>query len=101
MMRRIDFDSLSWAEPGEGVRAKSVNQRGQQIRIAEFAPGFRKVEWCCKAHIGYVLAGDLEVVFADGAEVFSPGDALIIAAGDKHRARVIKALVRLFLAEES
>jgi hypothetical protein len=74
----------------EGFRSKLVGRDGCQVRLVEFAPGFSEAEWCHKAHVGYVLAGCLEVEFTEGAEVFSPGDALVIAAGDRHRARVIE-----------
>ena len=57
------------------------------------------MEWCSKARIGYILMGQLEVTFTDAVEVFMPGDALAIAAGDMHRARVIEGPVRLFLVE--
>jgi quercetin dioxygenase-like cupin family protein len=98
-MRRIDLDRLPWVQPAEGVRSKSANRDRHHVRLVEFAPGFHETAWCRKAHVGYVLAGRLEVVFADGAEVFSPGDALVIAAGDPHRARVVEGPVRLFLVE--
>jgi quercetin dioxygenase-like cupin family protein len=85
----------------EGVRAKSADQGGRQVRLVEFAPGFSEAEWCPKAHVGYVLAGCPEVVFAEGVEVFSQGDALVIPAGDRHRARVVEGPVRLFLLEDA
>jgi quercetin dioxygenase-like cupin family protein len=66
----------------------------------EFAPDFSEAEWCHKAHIGYLLAGRLEILFAEGAEVLSAGDALMIGAGDMHRARVVEGPVRLFLVED-
>jgi hypothetical protein len=47
------------------------------------------------------LKGRLEIQFTDAIEVFSAGDALMIPADDKHRARVIDGPVRLFLVEES
>src|SRR3954469_8471602 len=99
-MRRIDFDSLPWDRPAEGVRSKAVSRGGRLVRLVEFAPGFREAEWCRMAHVGYVLAGRLELAFADGVEVFSPGDALVIDASDGHRSRVVEGPVRLFLVEE-
>jgi hypothetical protein len=102
-MRRIRSDDLAWTEPVNGVRWKTAVRSGRQVRLVEFAAGFCEADWCCKGHTGYVLAGRLEVVFADCAEVFSPGDILMISAGDgdKHRARVVEGPVRLFLVEQA
>jgi hypothetical protein len=101
-MRRVNPDDLSWVRPAEGVRYKSVVREGREARVVEFASGFSDADWCRKAHIGYVLAGRLEIAFADGTEAFSTGDILMIGAGDteRHRARVIEGPVRLFLVEE-
>jgi quercetin dioxygenase-like cupin family protein len=101
MNRRIAFDNLPLIEPVAGVRCQSVLCDGRQVRVVEFAPGFRETDWCSKLHIGYVLAGQMEIEFGDGIETFSTGDALMIAAGDMHRARVIDGPVRLFLVEEA
>jgi quercetin dioxygenase-like cupin family protein len=99
--RRLDFEALPWDAPAEGVRSKAVSRDGRHVRLVEFAPGFLDPEWCRKGHAGYVLEGRLELAFADGAEAFSPGDALVIPAGDAHRARVVEGPVRLFLVEEA
>jgi quercetin dioxygenase-like cupin family protein len=93
-MRRINLDSLPWVER-DGVRFKSAVQGGRQVRLVEFAPGFRDTEWCGKMHVGYLLAGSLEILFTDGAEVLSAGDALLIAAGEMHRARVVEGPARI------
>jgi quercetin dioxygenase-like cupin family protein len=101
MMRRIAFDKVPSTEPSEGVRCHSVLFNGRRVRVVEFARGFREAEWCSRLHIGYVLTGQMEIEFGDGTETFSAGDALTIAAGDVHRARVIDGPVRLFLVEEA
>ena len=100
MTRVIRPDDVPWTEPAEGVRYRATIRGDCRIRIVQFAPGFAEADWCCAAHIGYVINGILEVVFADSIELLSPGDILIIGAGDKHRARVIEGPVNLFLVEE-
>lgn len=100
-MRRIRPDDLPWTEPREGVRCKSMIHDGRKVRVVEFSEGFGDADCCCEEHIGFVLNGRLEVVFADNAEVFSPGDIVMIGKGDKHRARVVEGPVRLFLVEEA
>lgn len=99
MPRRIDFESLDWIQSAADVRFKAVSRDERQIRLVEFAPGFVEEEWCGKSHIGFVLAGRLE--FADGLEAFSTGEAFVIAAGERHRARVIEGPVRVFLVEDA
>jgi hypothetical protein len=100
MTRRISPDDLPWLEPAAGIRCQAVERNGRQIRFVEFALGFCETEWCPKAHLGYVVAGRMEIEFADAVEMFSTGDALMIAANDMHRARVVDGPVRLFLVED-
>ena len=100
-MRRINFESLPVLEPAEGVRCQTVLLDGRQLRLVEFAPGFCEKEWCSKAHVGYILAGRLEVEFDNAVEVFSVGDGLVIEADDLHRAKVIAGPVRIFLVEDA
>jgi quercetin dioxygenase-like cupin family protein len=100
-MRRIVPDDLPWVSPTEGVRYKSTVRDGHKVRLLEFAPGFADADWCCTAHTGYVLDGRLEIAFAEGIEIFSAGDIIMIDEGDKHRARVIQGPVRLFLVENA
>lgn len=102
-MRRVDPNDLAWLHPSEYVRYKEVTQQNRKVTWVEFASGFSETEWCCKAHIGYVLSGRLEVAFGDSTEMFSPGDILTIAAGetDRHRARVVNGPVRIILIEDA
>lgn len=99
-MQRIKFETIPWIQSVAGVRFKSVEQAGCRVRLVEFATEFSEAEWCHKAHIGYVLAGLLEIQLAETTETLSVGDALIIALGERHKARVIEGPVRLFLVEE-
>jgi quercetin dioxygenase-like cupin family protein len=100
MTRRIALDSPPQLELAKDVRGQAVVRNGRQIRFVEFATGFSEADWCHKGHVGYVLAGRLEIEFTDAVEVFSAGDALMISADDKHRARVVDGPVRLFLVED-
>jgi len=99
--RRIPANDIPWTAPADGVRHKLTISGGRKVRLVEFATGFAEADWCCAAHIGYVLEGWLEVAFTDAVEVFCPGDVVMIGADDKHRARVIEGPVRLFLVEEA
>lgn len=100
MTKFVFADDLPWIELSEGVRCKSTIHEGRIVRVLEFAQGFAEKEWCCKAHIGYLIKGTLEIAFERGIERVSAGDILLISAGDQHRARVIAGPVQLFLVEE-
>jgi hypothetical protein len=99
---RIDPDELAWSEPAPGIRNKCVTQDGRHIRLIELSEGFREADWCRRGHIGYVLAGRLEITYPDRVEELLPGHILLIREGDaeKHRARVIQGPVRVFLVED-
>ncbi|MBC7930700.1 MAG: phosrestin [Rubrivivax sp.] len=97
---RIDFDTLPWTQPADGLRFKSTERDGRRLRLLEFAPSFGESEWCQKSHAGYVVAGELEIEFADRAERFAAGDALLIE-GDPHRAKAGSEGAQLFLVEDA
>ncbi|MHC4798107.1 MAG: phosrestin, partial [Planctomycetota bacterium] len=85
-----------------GVRFKTCQQGGKQLRLVEFTRGFVEPDWCTKGHIGYVLEGQLEVDFERDIVVFKTGDGLFIPAGEenKHMAKVLSDVVRIVLVEE-
>ncbi len=100
---RVDFAALSWKENAAGARSKEVTRNGKKLRLVEFTGEFIERDWCLKAHAGYVLEGEMEIIFATGAtERFVAGDGLIIgdAEGARHKARVAGAKVRLLLVED-
>jgi hypothetical protein len=70
-MRRIPFDVIPVIESPDGVRSQMALRDDHRLRLVEFAPGLREAEWCIRSHIGYVLAGRLEVDFGDTVEVFN------------------------------
>ncbi len=96
---RIDFETLPWMQAADGLRFKSTERAARRMRLLEFAPAFGEDEWCLKSHTGYVVAGELEIEFADRTERFATGDALFIE-GDPHRAKAGREGARLFLVEE-
>jgi ethanolamine utilization protein EutQ (cupin superfamily) len=99
---RVEFESLPWQEPAEGVRCKAVAQGGRRLRLAEFSKEFVEPDWCINGHIGYVLEGEMDIDFAGELVRFSAGDGLLIPQGPehKHKARILTDLVRLVLVEE-
>jgi quercetin dioxygenase-like cupin family protein len=98
---KIDFESMEWEVPADGVRFKAYEQGGRKLRLVEFSKEFVEPDWCMKGHIGYILEGQIEIDFNGDVVVFGWGDGLFILAGEKyrHKARVITDKVRAVLME--
>jgi len=99
---RIDLDAQAWEATAPGARQKRVERGGKRVRLVEFGVEFVEPDWCLKGHVGYVLAGELELGFEDRAERYTPGAAFVIRPGgpDKHKARAVGATARLLLVED-
>jgi len=101
---KVDFAALPWEEPAPGVRFKAMIRGNQRLRLVEFTNEFIEHDWCLKAHIGYVLEGELEITFDDATERLTAGDGVFITGGEqeRHRARLKgTAVARLILVEEA
>lgn len=98
---KIDFDSIPWEAPMNGLRFKVSRQAGRQLRLVEYTPDM-KPHWCEKGHVGYVLEGQFEIGFQDGPVLFNPGDGVFIPAGAKHKhmGRAVTDVVRAVLVED-
>jgi len=99
---RIDFESMEWESPAEGVKDKAHEQDAKKLRLVEFSKEFVEPDWCTKGHIGYILEGQMEIDFKGDKEVFGPGDGVFIPAGQdhKHKGRVLTDKVIAILAED-
>jgi len=99
---KIDFESMEWEEPADGVRFKAYEQGGRKLRLVEFAKEFVEPDWCRKGHIGYILEGQLEIDFDGKVIAFGPGDGVFIPAGEKHKhkGRVLSDVVKIILVED-
>lgn len=100
---RIDFKSMEWESPDDGVRFKAYQQQNKKLRLVEFSKEFVEPDWCTKGHIGYILEGQMEIDFDGAKEVFGPGDGVFIPAGQqhKHKGRVLTDKVKAILVEEA
>ncbi len=101
-MYKVDFDSLPWESPIDGVRFKAFEEAGRRIRLVEFEKGFVEPDWCLKGHIGYVLEGQIDVDFDGEIVHYSKGDGVFILKGGehKHKATVVSEVTRLILVDE-
>ena len=99
---RIDFESMEWEVPAEGVRFKAFESGGRKLRLVEFFNEFVEADWCCKGHVGYILEGQMEIDFDGDLITFGPGDGVFIPAGaeHKHKGRVLTDKVTAILVEE-
>ena len=68
---KIDFTSIPWETPADGVRFKAYKQDGSQVRLVEFTDKLVETDWCKKGHIVYILEGRLEVNFDSNVVVGS------------------------------
>lgn len=96
----ICFREIPWAEIAPGAREKRVIRGAQVLRLIEFAPTFREIQWCTKQHLGFVIEGEFAIEFTNGLIRFCQGDGIAIPAGEaaEHRA-VVDSSVTLFLVE--
>ena len=99
---RILFDEIEWQSPQPGARFKVFRDGARQVRLLELTSEFVESEWCEKEHIGFVVAGELEIDFSGHVVRFPQGSALLIPPGatHAHKARAVTPIVRLFLVEE-
>ncbi|MHC4476205.1 MAG: cupin domain-containing protein [Planctomycetota bacterium] len=99
---RIDFDSMEWEEPADGVRFKAYEKDGRRLRLVEFGKEFVEPDWCTGGHIGYILEGQVEIDFDGKVITFGPGDGVFIPAGQKHKHKgtVLTDKVKAILVEE-
>lgn len=99
---KVDFRSLSWESPMEGVRFKACEYDGRRLRFVEFTKEFVEPDWRTKGHIGFVLDGEMEIDFDGEIIHFGPGDGLFIPVGEdnKHMAKILTNAVKLILMED-
>ena len=99
---KIDFESMEWEEPADGVRFKAFEQDGRKLRLVEFSKEFVEPDWCTAGHIGLILEGQMEIDFNGKKVVFGPGDGVFIPAGEdhKHKGRVLTDKLKAILVED-
>jgi mannose-6-phosphate isomerase-like protein (cupin superfamily) len=98
---KIDFSSVDWESPSEGVRQKATTDGDKIVRLVEYSPNM-PLHWCEKGHFGYILEGRFEIDFADSSVVLEQGDGVFIPNGHahRHRGRALSDVVRVFLVED-
>ena len=100
---KLEFDAVAWADDQEDIRSRAAQALGSRWAIVEYGPGASREEWCTDGHRGYVLAGQIEYEFDDGAErlAVGEGEGFFLAAGTGHRGRNPGGgVTRLFLIDD-
>lgn len=93
---------MPWNTVTDGARQKVVVSGQTRVRLLELTDAFVEQEWCTRAHVGYVVEGDLELTFQTGSMNLGIGDAFVLREGesDRHRAKALGPRVVLFLVED-
>src|SRR4051794_14056875 len=101
-MFKVDFAAMEWQSGRPGVRFKVYAEGSRQIRLVEFATGEGFDTWCEQGHIGYVLAGAVQIDFDGEVVSFAAGDGLFIPPGiaARHRAVSITPGTHLLMVED-
>ena len=99
---RVEFDTLGWETPMQGLRFKAIKHEGRQLRLVEYTKEMPP-HWCEKGHIGYVLKGRFEITYESGIEVYNPGDGVFIPSGNEHRhmGKALTDVVRIVFVEDA
>ena len=99
---KVDFDSLPWETPMDGLRFKACKHGDRQLRLVEYTRDMAP-HWCEKGHVGYALDGRLEIQFENETVVFNPGDGIFIPPGPDHMhmGKVCSDVVRVVFVEDA
>ena len=82
---RIAFPSIPLAQGAHPLERKKVGSHAS-VALLEFAPGFADPNWCSRAHVFYVLEGELTLELDGSREAVGPGSSCVLDAGTRHRA---------------
>ncbi|MCH8325879.1 MAG: cupin domain-containing protein [Bacteroidetes bacterium] len=81
---KINFNSIDWETPIQGVKSKTYNYASKQIRLIEYTKDMPQ-HWCEKGHYGYIIEGELEIEFANEKIIYKKGDGVFIPDGAEHK----------------
>lgn len=101
---KIEFQSINWENIAKGAKQKVVLFQSQKLRMLRFESDFVEVDWCLNGHIGYVLAGEMELDFGKERIAYTKGDGFIIPKGNAHKHKAIiekDKFVELILFEDN
>jgi len=102
MKYKIEFDSIPWDFPMDGVRHKIFSFLNKKLRLVEYSSDMEP-HWCERGHAGYILEGQFLIEFTNSTQVFNAGDGIVIPDGveHRHRAKVLSKVVRAVFVEDA
>ena len=96
---KVDFDTLEWESPFEGVRHKCLEQNGFCSRLVEYSKEMPP-HWCEKGHLVYCLEGSVVNELKEGSEsVLKPGMSYIVSDTLSSHRSVTKEGVKLLIVD--
>ncbi len=105
-VRKVPFGELPWADDAPGIRAREADVGGARWATVEYGAGASREDWCQEGHRGFVISGEIEYEFDDGAEPLraAEGEAFFLPpaplGGGAHRGRnPSEGPTRLFLMD--
>ena len=100
--QKVEFCDIPWHSPVENIYDKSHQVNDKRLRLVEYARNMAP-HWCSKGHVGYMLAGRMEIETDNETVVYNAGDGVYLPAGEQHRhkARILTDVVRVFFVEEA
>lgn len=98
---KINFNSIDWETPIQGVKSKTYNYASKQIRLIEYTKDMPQ-HWSKKGHYGYIIESELEIEFVNEKIIYKKGDGVFIPDGTehKHRGKAIRETVKVIFVED-
>jgi quercetin dioxygenase-like cupin family protein len=81
---KVSFASMAWESGAHPLERKKVVDGAT---LLEFDVGFADPNWCENGHAGLVLEGALALELGDRVIEVSAGEAFVVDAGTRHRAK--------------
>jgi quercetin dioxygenase-like cupin family protein len=72
--------------PGAHPLERKKTSPHPSVVLLEFAPGFLDPNWCRRAHVVYVLRGELTLELEGARERIRTGECCVLDGGTAHRA---------------
>lgn len=97
----------SWSDDAPGIQARESEVGGARLATVEYGENVSREEWCEEGHHGFVIEGEIEYEFDDGATSLraSKGEAFLLPSASRgrgaHRGRnIATGQTRIFLIDD-
>ena len=90
---------LPWTVLAPGLREKACVSEEHRFRLLEFLEPFQELDWCVRAHAGYMLEGQIVINVNGKLVTYRQGDVIDLPHGVRHRHDSTVETATLFLVE--